>query len=104
LPFLVITIYAPAAGDVAKELGQMLLGKQLVDAGFSLTAFDTHASLEFPVISNDPVEKIESEVQDWIARKHGALRSRKVSGKRQKQNLGMQTGVEEEVVCLEIRK
>ena len=73
-------------------------------SSFPLTAFDSRAALDFPDTSKEVIERIEAEVAEWITWKHPAMKKRVISGKRQKQNLGMPTEAEEELVCLELRK
>ncbi len=94
----------PSADGLAEELGQRLLAKRIVNDGFALTAYNSHASLEFAGVSNDTVEKIKAEAADWIFQKHSTLSIRTMTGKRQKQNLGMPTESPEDAICLEIRK
>jgi hypothetical protein len=102
--YLLISIHSPAAEAVAHELGQILLSKQIVAPGFTLTALDTYAFLEFPEATSETTDAIESEIQSWISNKHRGLRQRKVSGRRQKQNLGMPAEAATDIVYLEIRK
>ena len=104
MPSLTISIYSPAAEAVAQELSQILLAKQIVSAGFPLTALDTSAFLEFPELSSETTDIIEKEIQSWISNKHRGLRQRRVRGRRQKQNLGMSTEAATEIVYIEIRK
>ena len=104
LTYLLISLHVPTAASLAEELGQKLLAKQIVNDGFPLTTYESHASLEFIDISNDISDKIDAEVSDWIFQKHSLLKKRKILGKRQKQNLGMPREVGEDVVCLEIKK
>ena len=104
MPYFLIAVNTPNAPDLAEELGQRLLGKQIVKGGFPLTAYDSHATLEFPDIAGEVIEKIEVEASSWIAEKHRSLRLRRLSGKRQKQNLGTPAEREEEIICAEIRK
>jgi hypothetical protein len=102
--YLLISIHSPAAEAVAQELGQILLVKQIVGPGFSLTALDTYAFLEFAEVSNETTDTIETEIQSWISNKHRGLRQRKVRGRRQKQNLGMPTEASTDIVYIEIWK
>lgn len=104
MPSLLISIHSPAAEAVAQELGQILLAKQIVGAGFPLTALDIYAFLEFPEVSDETTNSIESEIQSWVSNKHRGLRLRKVRGRRQKQNLGMPTESATDIMYLEIRK
>ena len=104
MPFFLISFDTPSPRDLAQELGQRLLGKQLAKTGFAITAYGSLAILEFPDPEKEFMGKVQSEVEAWISDKHRSLRMRKLSGKRQKQNLGMPTEPEEEVICLEIRK
>ena len=99
-----ISIHSPAAEAVAQELCQLLIAKQIVRPGFPLTALDTYAFLEFPEVSKENADAIESEIQTWISNKHQGLRQRKVRGRRQKQNLGLPTEASTDIVYLEIRK
>lgn len=104
LTYFLITLHTPSADALAEELGQRLIAKQIVSDGFPLTAYNSHASLEFQGINSDAAQKIEAEVAEWIFRKHSLLKKRRIQGKRQKQKLGMPTETEEEVVCIELRK
>ncbi len=104
LTYLLVSLHVPTAALLAEELGQKLLAKQIVNEGFPLTTYESHASIEFLDISNEVSEKIDAEVSEWIFQKHSLLKKRKISGKRQRQNLGMPREVGEEVVCLEIKK
>ena len=69
-PYFLVTIDIPGAADLTDELGQRLLGKQIVMGGFPLTAYDSRAALAFADISKEVMEKIEAEASDWIAWKH----------------------------------
>jgi hypothetical protein len=104
LAFFVVAIETPGASDLAEELGQRLLARQIVKAGFHLTTYDSYSVLEFPNSSRDSMENIESDAADWLLWKHPALKKRRVTGKRQKQSLGLPVEAAEEFVCLEIRK
>ena len=104
MPVFVISIDLPNPAELAEEVGQRLLGKHIVKSGFPLTTFGSIAILEFPDANEELVAKVQSEVESWISDKHRSLRLRKLTGKRQRQNLGMPTQAQEEVVCLEIRK
>jgi hypothetical protein len=104
LSYFLISIHTPAADGLAEELGQRLLAKQIVNEGFELTTYNSHASLEFTNVSNDLVESIMTEATDWLEKKHSTLMHRRTKGTRQKQSLGISKEPREEVVCLEIRK
>jgi hypothetical protein len=104
MPYFLISFDTPTPQDLAQELGQRLLAKQLAKSGFALTTYGSLAILEFSDQGTDFMDKIQSEIQSWISDKHRSLRMRKLTGKRQKQNLGMPTDPEKEVICLEIRK
>lgn len=104
MTYLLITLHTPSADSLAEELGQRLISTRVVSEGFELTAYNSHANLEFPNVSSDTLEKTMAEASDWIKKKHPNLMQRRVSGKRTKQNLGMPWQEGEEVVCLEIRK
>jgi hypothetical protein len=104
MPYFLVTFDTPSPQDLAQELGQRLLGKQLAKGGFAITTFGSLAIIEFPDSGTEFIDKVQSEAQAWISDKHRSLRMRKLSGKRQAQNLGMPTEPEEVVVCLEIRK
>jgi len=104
MPYFFIAIDTPGASDLAEELGQRLIGKQVAKSGFPLTVYESHATLEFPDLSKEAIEKIEVEASEWISWKHPVLKKRRISGRRQKQNLGLPTDAVEELVCLEIRK
>jgi hypothetical protein len=98
-----ISVDLPDPFDLAEELGQRLLGKQIVKGGFPITTYGSLAILEFPDVEQELIEKVQTEVENWISDKHRSLRMRKLTGKRQVQNLGMPTQ-EEVLICLEIRK
>ena len=102
--YFLIAIDSPGAAGLAEELGQRLLGKQIVKSRFPLTVFDSRATLELPRLKKEAMEKIQAEISEWITWKHPALKMRIISGKRQEQNLGVPTEAGEEVVCLELRK
>ncbi len=105
MPVFIISVDLPNPTELAEELGQRLLGKQVVKTGFPMTTFGTVAILEFPEVTNEElIAKVQSEVESWISDKHRSLRLRKLTGKRQIQNLGMPTRAQEDLVCLEIRK
>ena len=104
MTYFLITLRVPTAASLAEELGQKLIAKQIVKDGFPLTTYESYAYLEFPDIPNDIADKIDAEVSDWIFQKHSLLKKRKISGKRQKQNLGMPKESADEVVCIEIKK
>lgn len=104
MTYFLITMNIPSADSLAEELGQRLLAKKVVNEGLSLIVYNSHATLEFQSIPGDAVEKIKAEVADWIFQKHSRLSTRTMTGKRQRQNLGMPTEAAEEAVCLEIRK
>jgi hypothetical protein len=104
MPYFLISFDTPTPQDLAQELGQRLLAKDIAKSGFAMTTYGSLAMLEFPHPGKEFMEKVQSEAQAWISDKHRSLRMRKLSGKRQKQNLGMPTEPEEEVICLEIRK
>jgi len=104
LIYFFVSIDSPGAADLAEELGQKLLGKQIVKSGFVLNTYESHAVLEFPDSSKELIEKIETEASNWISWKHPGLKKRRILGKRQTQNLGLPTDAAEDLVCLEIRK
>ena len=104
MPYFLISFDTPSPQDLAQELGQRLLAKQIAKTGFALTTYGSLATLEFPNPAKEFMDKVQSEAEAWIADKHRSLRMRKLTGNRQKQNLGMPTEPEEEVICLEIRK
>ncbi len=104
MPYFLIVFDTPDPSALAEELGQKLLAKQVVKSGFPITSFGSLAFLEFPEATQELIEKVQSEIGSWISDKHRSLRMRKLSGKRQAQNLGMPTEVQQEVICLEIRK
>jgi hypothetical protein len=104
MPVFIISVDLPNPAELAEEMGQRLLGKQIVRSGFPMTNYGSLAILEFPDANEELIAKVQSEVENWISDKHRSLRLRKLTGKRQQQNLGMPTQAKEEVVCLEIRK
>jgi hypothetical protein len=104
MTYFLISFDTPTPADLAQEFGQRLLAKQIAKTSFPITAYGSLAMLEFPNPEKEFMDKAQTEVETWIYDKHRSLRMRKLSGKRQKQNLGMPTEPEEEVICLEIRK
>jgi hypothetical protein len=104
MPYFLISFDTPTPSDLAEELGQRLLAKQIAQPGFIITAYGQFATMEFPNSEKGFIDKVESEAGAWIDDKHRSLRLRRLTGKRQKQSLGMPTDQAEEVVCLEIRK
>jgi hypothetical protein len=104
LPYFLVSFDTPTPHNLAEEFGQTLLAKQIVKPGFAITAYGSVAIVEFPDSGKEFIDKIESEAQAWISDKHRSLRLRKLTGRRQKQNLGMPTDPGEEVICLEVRK
>lgn len=97
-------MHTPSADLLAEELGQRLISTRVVSEGFELTAYDSHANLEFPNVSLETLEKAMREASDWLRKKHPNLMQRRVSGKRTRQSLGIPHNEGEDVVCLEIRK
>ena len=104
MTYQLITVHTPSADMLAEELGQRLISTRVVSEGFELTAYNSHANLEFPNVSSETLEKTMVEASDWLKKKHPNLMHRRVSGKRTRQNLGIPHNEGEEVVCLEIRK
>jgi len=103
VPILVISIDAPNAPDLAEELSQRLLGRQIIQKGFLLTAFEYSAMIDLFDSANETIDRTEADISDWIKFKHSTLKKRRLSGKRQKQNLGMPAETME-LVCIEIKR
>jgi len=104
LPSTVILVDAPNAGDLAEELSQRLIGKEEVTGAFPATSFEHQAILDLPDITNENVDKIEADVEDWIKFKHSTLKKRRIQGKRQKLGLGISPEQAMDIVCIEIKR
>ena len=104
MPYFLIALDTPDPLALAEELGQKLLGRQVVKSGFPISAFGSLALMEFPDANQEQIDRVQSEIASWISDKHRSLRLRKLSGKRQAQNLGMPSEAQQEIICLEIRK
>ncbi len=63
VPYLVISLDAPHAADLAEELSQRLLGRQVIQQ-FMLTSFEHRAILDIADVAMEVVERTEAEVSN----------------------------------------
>ena len=104
MAYVIVSIDSANAHDLAEELVQRLLAKQVVKSGTPVLAFEQSALIDIQYLEKEAIDKIIEETSDWIKYKHSTLKKRVASGTRQKQNLGMPTESSEELVCIEIKR
>jgi hypothetical protein len=103
LSHFIISVETANAADLADELGQTLLIKNLASEGFVVNSFESHAIIELPSVQKDFVDIIDAEITDWITHKHSTMKKRKLNGLRKKLSLNISDQTKEELVCIEIR-
>jgi len=60
--------------------------------------------MDLPDITDENIDRIEADVEDWIKFKHSTLKKRRLQGRRQKQSSDMAPEIASDIICIEIKR